>query len=257
MRHRSPLVACRWCRPVDGRLRAACASVSHASAPPGSYARTWLGRVRLARKPTKIACQVWLVSMAVAIVALSGSASSWAHFQTYEYTLSGCPASSDRQVDPVNFVFWSSGSSSNALSNVSFHAGWANTSGTTQYFSDHNVCRAMDGQRASGGSTSSRFHIRVEQIADSDPIWGTTSRGDAHHEDFVWTCLPPSHAVDKNGSNGSGFDQGRRELRTKLEAGGHAWESHYWGNTRNFQQCDGDYAGSDGYTVFVQITHRH
>ena len=44
----------------------------------------------------------------------------------------------------------------------------------------------------------------------------------------------------------------------RLESGGHGWYSEFWGNTQNFQQCDGDYAGSDGYTVFSrahQVNH--
>ena len=81
-----------------------------------------------------------------------------------------------------------------------------------------------------------------------------TTIGDAHHEDLTY-C---GHAVDANGSTGSGFDQGRRELRIQMENGGHGWYSEFWGNTQNFQQCDGDYASSDGYTVFSrahQINH--
>ncbi|MEJ7569171.1 MAG: hypothetical protein WKF41_13000 [Gaiellaceae bacterium] len=72
-----------------------------------------------------------------------------------------------------------------------------------------------------------------------------TTIGDAHHEDLTY-C---GHAVDANGANGSGFDQGRQNLRINLENGGHSWRSEFWGNTQNFQQCDGDYASSDGYTV--------
>jgi hypothetical protein len=196
-----------------------------------------------------------MLAAAASLVALvAGGERSAAHFQTYPYTLSECPAAYNGQVDPVNFVFWDAGSSAWALSNVVAHAGWTNTAGSTQYFSDHGSCRAMDWQRASACGICTRFHIRVEATFDSDPTWGATSRGDAHHEDAVWYC---GHAVDANGPSGSGFDQGRRELRRRLETGGHGWQSHYWGNTRNFRQCDGDYAGSDGYTVFVRIAHTH
>ena len=195
-----------------------------------------------------------LFAVVIAVGVLVGAQPGSAHFQTYPYTLSSCPAAYEAQVDPINFVFWESGSSPSALSNIAAHAGWTNTSGSTQYFSDHGTCRSMDGQRASACGTCTRFHVRVEAVADADPTWGVTSRGDAHHEDFVWYC---GHAVDSNGASGSGFDQGRRELRQRLEAGGHGWQSRYWGNTRNFRQCDGDYAGSDGYTVFARIGHPH
>jgi hypothetical protein len=95
--------------------------------------------------------------------------------------------------------------------------------------------------------TSTRFHIRVRKTWDS----GLTAVGDAHHEDFVWYC--PGHSVDKGGvSQGaeyySGFNWGRAQIYSRFSGkadhlfGGNA----YWGNTREFLQCDGDRAGSDG-----------
>ena len=96
---------------------------------------------------------------------------------------------------------------------------------------------------------------RVGAIADADPVWGRTARGDAHHEDTI--VYPGCHAVDANGPDGSGFDQGRRRLRELFAAGGHGWRSQFWGNTRSFRQCDGDYAGSDGYVVFLRVDHAH
>lgn len=178
-----------------------------------------------------------------------------AHFQTYPYTLKGCPASFDRQVDPITNVFYGGAWGAHTLNHIQAHAGWSNTSGSTQYFSSHSVCGEMAGQRASGGLTSSRFHIRIRKTYDADNTWGITSRGDAHHEDFVWYC---GHAVDKGGQGvgpNSGFDQGRRAIYNAFYgiAHHHFAGNVYWGNTRLFRQCDGDLAGSNGYVGWFRV----
>lgn len=197
------------------------------------------------------ACFVLAGVLAIAGAALAGPA--FGHFQTYPYTLKGCPASYENQVDPINDVFFGSGTADRVLNHIRFHTGWSDTSGSTQYFSSESVCGAMYGQRASGASWQSRFHIRVRRTYDDDATWGITSRGDAHHEDFVWYC---GHAVDKGGlSNGlsSGFDQGRRAIYDAFY-GAHAYAgATYWGNTREFKQCDGDYAGSNGNVGWWRI----
>jgi hypothetical protein len=85
------------------------------------------------------------------------------------------------------------------------------------------------------------------------PDLGITARGDAHHEDFVWYC---GHAVDKGGlSNGlsSGFDQGRRAIYDAFHGVHDCAGATYWGNTREFKQCDGDYAGSNGNVGWWRI----
>lgn len=81
---------------------------------------------------------------------------------------------------------------------------------------------------------------------------GWTTTGDAHHEDLV--MFPPcGHAVDESGPEGSGFDQARDELRARFTVAGHATSVVWWGNTQSFRQCDGDYAGSDGWAVFIEL----
>jgi hypothetical protein len=176
-----------------------------------------------------------------------------AHFQTYPYTLSSCPASYDRQVDPITDVFYANATGDRVLNHIRFHTGWTDTGGSTQYFSSEGICAVMYGQRASANVSQSRFHIRVRRTYDDDPIWGITARGDAHHEDFVWYC---GHAVDKGGGStglASGFDQGRRALFEAL-SGTHTFGgTTYWGNTRQFKQCDGDYAGSNGNVDWWRI----
>jgi hypothetical protein len=201
-----------------------------------------------------------LVPLVACAVVLAFANPADAHFQTYEYTLSGCPADYSRQVDPINIVFWNKADGGTTKSNVQFHPLWYVGGGSTQYFSSHSVCGVMYSQDASNCAICTRYHIRYRKTYHSDDVLGTTSRGDAHHEDWVTTCHfgLGGHAVDKNGDNGSGFDQGRRKLRLGFDGQpGHPWYSTFWDNMRNFKQCDGDYAGSDGYTVYIKLPHDH
>lgn len=200
--------------------------------------------------------KILVAALAVAVVATAGAVvatTARADFSPGFYTHGSCAGTQESRIDPINFVFWDWGTWDRAINNIQSHAGWGDNGGSGQYFFDHGNCYSMIDQRASGGTASTRFHIRLHPI-HSDPSLGWTTIGDAHHEDLTY-C---GHAVDSNGANGSGFDQGRRELRILLENGGHGWYSEWWGNTQNFQQCDNDYASSDGYTVFSrshQINH--
>ena len=138
-----------------------------------------------------------------------------------------------------------------AVSQIQAHAAWWDGGGTSQAFVDHGLCRGNQiAQRADAcpWCAISRHHIRLHPI-DHDPFIGWTTVGDAHHEEVTW-C---GHVVNANGSNGSGFDQGRRQLRIRFENAGHGWYSTFWGNTQNMQQCDGRWARSDGYTVFIRL----
>jgi hypothetical protein len=198
-----------------------------------------------------IGCAIVGATLAILAGVRAGGAS--AHFQTYPYTLTACPASYEHQVDPVTDVFYGAATGARVLNHIRFHTGWTDAGGSTQYFSSEGVCGAMYGQLASGSVLQSRFHIRIRRTYDDDPVWGMTARGDAHHEDFVWYC---GHAVDKGGvSTGlaSGFDQGRRALYDAF-SGAHTYGgATYWGNTREFKQCDGDHAGSNGYVDWWRI----
>jgi hypothetical protein len=176
-----------------------------------------------------------------------------AHFDaSSKYTYRGCPGTQQNRVDPINVVFTAWGTWGRAVSQIGSHAGWTANSGSTQYFVDHGACHAMHAQVASG--TFTRFHIRIRGQHEDEAL-GWTATGDAHHEDFVTLPIPCGHAVDSNGPAGSGFDQGRDELEDRLASAGHPTWRVWWGNTQSFKQCDGDYAASDGWTVFVQL-HR-
>ncbi len=187
------------------------------------------------------------LAVAAALAAALLATPAAAHWDSGQYTHSSCAGAWWSRVDPVNVVFWDVGTWDRAANHIVAHAGWTNQEGSGQYFFDHGNCHYMTTQRASGRFT--RSHIRLHPI-HHDWEHGWTTVGDAHHEDFVWYC---GHAVDAKGPGGSGFDQGRNELVWRLSAGGHAYYYAWWGNTQNFRQCDGDYAGSDGWSASIHI----
>jgi len=190
------------------------------------------------------------VLLAVALF-LPGAPPAAAHFDAAgRYTHRQCPATAGTRVDPVNVVFTGWGTWGRAVSQIESHAGWTATSGSAQSFVDHETCHAPHAQRASG--EGSRFHIRLRG-QHPDAALGWTATGDAHHEDVVLFPVPCGHAVDSNGPGGSGFDQGRDELERRFAAAGHSSYRVWWGNTQSFKQCDGDYAASDGWAVFIQL----
>jgi hypothetical protein len=198
-----------------------------------------------------------LAALLVSVVAsLVAALAAPAHFDPADpYTHGACPASAENRVDPINVVFTGWGTWGRAVSQIESHLGWTATSGTEQSFTDHELCYPMHDQRASG--EGSRFHVRLRgQHKDVSLRW--TTWGDAHHEDLVFWPVPCGHAVDSNGGGGSGFDQGRDEVERGFAAAGHATQRVWWGNTQSFKQCDGDYAASDGWTLFVglhQVNH--
>jgi hypothetical protein len=185
--------------------------------------------------------------------AALATAPALAHLDAGEpYTHRSCPPSPATRTDPVNVVFHAWGTWGRAEAQVEAHAGWSVTSGSTQSFVGHGACLAMHAQRASGHA--SRYHVRIRG-QHPDPALGWVALAAAHHEDFVLFPIPCGHAVDANGPEGSGFDQGRDELLRAFAGAGHEVSLAWWGNTRSFKQCDGDWAASDGWTAFIRL-HR-
>jgi hypothetical protein len=191
------------------------------------------------------------VSAILLVVLASRADAGLAHFDGgAPYTHGSCPAAFENRVDPVNVVFTGWGTWGRAESQIESHAGWTAASGSLQSFVDHEACRPMHTQRASGEGT--RLHVRLRG-QHPDPALGWTAMGDAHHEDLVVFPVPCGHAVDANGPGGSGFDRGRDELARSFESAGHGSERVWWGNTQSFKQCDGDYAASDGWVVLIEL----
>lgn len=168
-------------------------------------------------------------SIVVALAAL-GLVPPVAHaFPWFSDPYTGSGGNCSASVDPINLVWKGTNAwADDVARNIEVHAGWPNTSGSDQSLRVPGAggvwqCRPMDRQRASAGSTSSRYHIRLWRVPITEGADKLVT-GDAHHEDFVWYC---GHAVDANGSNGSGFDQGRRALVAAFST--HFEEGNWWG----------------------------
>lgn len=159
-------------------------------------------------QPRRLAAASVLLA-STALLALSPASAHFDSGSRYTYTSSSCGSGS--RVDPINVVFYTWGTWGRAESQVQSHAGWSNTSGSMQYFADHGSCYERHTQRASGCGTCSRYHVRIRG-QHSDPTLGWPAAASAQHEDWVPSCNYGigGHAVDSNGPNGSGFDQGAR-----------------------------------------------
>jgi hypothetical protein len=188
--------------------------------------------------------------MAACAVLVLTATTAPAHLNVTEYTFPDCGSvDSSRWVDPINFVLMGPGNTP-ALSaaHVEHHTGWSNQDGSPQYIWTHNSCQAVREQRASGAGT--RFHARFFPNYDTDEYGNSFTVLGVHHEDLTY-C---GHAVDSNGPGGSGFDQGREALWGPMYNGGHDYLGvFYWGNTQSMQQCDGDWAGSDGSVYYFAV----
>jgi hypothetical protein len=193
---------------------------------------------------------LFLVLAVLVGVAWASPAAAPAHSDVVEpYTQRSCPVGSARS-DPVNVLFHDWGTWGRAVSQLGAHARWTDASGSGQSFVDHGTCAPMHAQRASGHG--SRFHVRLRG-QHWDPALGWTALAAVHHEDLVVFPVPCGHAVDANGSRGSGFDQGRDELLRAFAAAGHGVSLVWWGNTQSFKQCDGDWASSDGWAALIRL----
>ena len=196
-----------------------------------------------------------MVPLVLAVVALSAAPSpasaSWER-SNFSYSSSDCRK--EKASDPVGVVFYGTAAYEwYMVGHIRWHTGWRGSHGARQWIRDEHQCDPTDFGASSG--KFSRFHIRIWQKASRYKGVYTTV-GTPHHEDFTY-C---GHAVDKGTkenptSNGSGFDWGRRELVAKFRTRGarHRVTDHYWGNTRSFKQCDGDWAGSNGNVAWIQV----
>jgi hypothetical protein len=182
-------------------------------------------------------------------------ASVLADFNTapYSYNNDTCTEISD----PVTVIFYKYATGGYSNNHVQGHTGWTGGDGGGQNFESHGRCYPGGKHSESAGATSSRFHIRMRKTYDGDANWGDTTAATPHHEDFIWYC---GHAVDKGGVNRgeglwSGFDQGRSRIYDALYGtNGHYFAGYpYWGNTWEVQQCDGDWAGSQGTVYWFRI----
>jgi len=202
-----------------------------------------------------------LIAVGAAAVALAAAGESAAHFDTEKYSFKSggtCGGSYDYS-DPIGFVFYGAYAAwDTSRSHIWHHTDWDTGLGGDQLFSDHGRCENFDAQTASAPPPLARFHIRLNQLADRDRKGRLVTVGTPHHEDSG--C----HAVDRGDydertsqgptSQGSGFDQGRRDLQDSFTGTHHQfgdWSD--WGNTWSIKQCDDEWAGSNDVLSWWKI----
>jgi hypothetical protein len=186
-----------------------------------------------------------LTAILVAFTAVTFAPSpAGADFNSGWYTRDPCSPNVLR--DPITIVFTHNASGARSLNHVQHHLSWGYpTSGITQYFVSHGVCAAMDGQRASAGTFSSRYHIRVRKTYHGDTTWGTTAVG-APHYDQLTGC---GHKVPTNG-----FNNGRQANINGFSGTHHTHQGTVnWGNTLPIRQCDASTAASNGNVAWFSI----
>jgi hypothetical protein len=203
-----------------------------------------------------------LVVGTLCLAVLAGAPALEAHFSSglYSHKRSDC----ESRTDPITVVFYGYADADRTNNHIKFHAGWGGGTGGGQHFASHGVCGA--GTRHAESGTFTRYHIRMRKTYHGDATWATTTTGTPHHEDWVSTCNwgLGGHAVDKggvsqSGSNWSGFDMGRKRIFQALygKTGHNFAGSVNWGNTREFKQCDGDKAGSNGTVFWFRIPNSY
>ncbi len=189
----------------------------------------------------------------------------------YTYT-KGTNCADKKQVDPINVVFYGRDATAGRTDAfVDKYMGWgdATDSGTQGFLTPR--CRLAAHQRANGSTDETRHHVRLRQLDKKRGARRLFSAGDAHYEDHVGSIANPftgcgrgKHAVKKGavdrkpedrGANGSGFDQGRELMADRWGARGRRVTKPFKGNTHS-EQCDGDFAGSDGRVAYMTIPDR-
>ncbi len=205
------------------------------------------------------------------------------------YSFSDSDCNEDSRTDPIGVLFRGRRASAhNVADQIEAHSGWDHDVNKSQYARVLNSaggynCRYADHSLASASDTEipppPRWHTRLWFVPATSGSSELKTVGTPHHEDFVpYDHLNPfsdndcalhyvidwkvgSHAVDEGGiyqdddDNGSGFDQGREKLREQFAKNGHKVASEPWGNSFEFQQCDGDKAGSNGHGLIIWVEH--
>jgi hypothetical protein len=212
-----------------------------------------------ARRSAKLALSGLSIagSLILLIAAVFGSRAE-AHLPptvTYFYVYSSSTCS--KQTEPLNVLFTTHANAARSVNHVQKHTGWIAPSGSganTRYLRGHDYsCLAQNWQRATG-SDADHWHIRGRTL-HKDYKADITTIASAHRE-VVRAC---GHAVKPaSGGTPSGFDTGREQVYTKF--GGLAGLADHtgpatlnWGNTKNFLQCDGAYAASNGKVYSIKI----
>jgi hypothetical protein len=223
------------------------------------------------RRSCRRACTWTAAALVVAAFILAPSAG--AHFANPRYSaLDNC----SRPVDPISLVYYGDAAANfRVTQDLRRHTGWFDVGGDGgQRVPDgHGNCMVMWDALADHHNVppSGRFHIRIwsgnGEANHKDEQGRYETIGTPHHEDYHRPdVIPPiegcgvrgGHAVDMGTKEnptreGSGFDQGRRRIRQRVNTRRHDVKLVYLGNTRAFRQCDGEDAGSNGNVLWVSI----
>lgn len=171
------------------------------------------------------------------------------------------PPSTGVEIDPVTVELRDPNQPylSRALTHMDA-AGWTNRSGTVQWGWDGIQCKRMEAQRATRcpvnlpiiGTACGRHHARFWSTVNDIP--NLIAKVTPHVEDLIVRHDPwfLCHAVKSNGPEGSGYEQGKVAMRSVY--GQYTAYYPFWGNTKNFPQCDGDIAGNADGRVFYITT---
>lgn len=194
---------------------------------------------------------------------LANPYSAMAALPSNQYSFSNTTCSS-QLVDPVGVVFdGTNASAENAGNAMAQHAYWyyggaAGQSLNVYRQTSSRVCRTSNDGRNSigqGPDGTSRFHARYWLSREIGMLPKTVAT--PHYERV--TC-GLNHAVIGNGNGPggqSGFTYAKNELTTHMMLGGHQTGSANWGNNRSFQQCNGNWAGGNGYVSVIYLNNLH
>ena len=195
------------------------------------------------------------VVVGAALFVPVAAADHYQYWDGYSYGNSTC---TDRK-DPVTVFFVKHGFTSYTNDNIKHHTSLdAGSSPGAQKFWRSGQCLSQTIDRSNCVIiVCNRKHIRGRLSAFSTSVHGWQHGTTPHVEQ--WKPLPPcwgNHAVNGNGPNGSGFDQGREYFRARFNPS-HGVSFYYWGNTQSMQQCNGNWAGSNGWVINIFLPHTH
>jgi hypothetical protein len=156
-----------------------------------------------------------------------------------------------QRVDPVTVIFYHLGYADWTTNHIGHHTGWGNNwDPDAQQFVTNGLCYTQHGSRADGWVIETRFHIRWRGGTYADPTYWYFTIGTPHREKAV-SC---GHAVYPTETGWSGFDAGRQVVWEAMALyGGHYNFSSYVGNSSPRPQCNGWWAQSNGYALYVRI----
>jgi FG-GAP-like repeat len=193
------------------------------------------------------------------------------------YSFGDNDCNEDSRSDPIGVLFRGRRASAHNVANqIKHHAGWWNDVTKDQYLwvllnGGSYDCREANESVAEASDIGpySRYHTRLWFIPATNGSSELKTIGTPHHEDWKWrnpfnhcsgATQVGSHAVDKGGVNQSthesGFDRGRHKLKEAFQNAGHLVQPpEEWGNTYEIEQCDEEWAGSDGWGLSIWVNH--